>query len=620
MHAAARDPTAALLQVAREISGRLDLGECLLRICEITRATLGADRTGIVLWSERKHGWVPVADAGTPPDLFAQFKGKTFATHGTSYLDQVATGEVVVLDRTHPAPMAQRLLAGLRLATQIVAPLTSKQKAIGLLLVSYESPAQLQREQLDVVHGIAQQATVAIEAARLFTNTQKEAAFRAALSDLTLALSREVDVDRMRERICEATQAMFAVETAVLGIVAAGQFSIRAASGRDCAIRAGHGAPLSTCPQIAAVLREGRPAYVNGIGRSSTFDAPIIGAVPAQSVLLIPLVPAHAAPGALLLMDTGQPDRFGVVHVEKAAFFAAAVTAWIENRQLLVNLGEERAKLAEQSVRLQGANATLTVRSEQVRQANRALEELIYVASHDLRAPLINLLGFAKELGDTTQRLREGANGSAPAALDDLDESVGFMRHSAARLGVLVDGLLDVSRCGTRPMVHARVDVSALVQTILAAQQFVISAAAIDVQVSPLPVVLADPVGLSQVFANLIDNAIKYMGQSPARRLEVGYCEGLEHRFFVRDTGPGISAADQQNIFGLFQRGSRPPAAPGEGIGLAVVRKIVERHGGSIWVESKSGKGAAFWFTLPHQPPQFADAACSDHPNPAEIV
>lgn len=175
---------------------------------------------------------------------------------------------------------------------------------------------------------------------------------------------------------------------------------------------------------------------------------------------------------------------------------------------------------------------------------------------------------------------------------------------SVARLDALVQGLLDVSRCGTRPIVFERVDVQAMVQTILDAQQFVIASAGIDVGVGALPLVTADPVGLSQVLANLIDNAIKYMGHSAVRRLEIRYCEAGAHRFFVRDSGPGISAADQEKIFRLFQRGARPPAAPGEGIGLAVVRKIVERHGGSVWVESEPGSGATFWVTLPFQPPQ----------------
>ncbi len=594
---------AALLQVAREFNGRLELTECLTRVCAITQATFRADRSSIMLWSERKRGFIATADVGTPPDVFARSNRRTFSMQGSPYLDQLASGEVVVIDRSNPEPMAQRLLSHLQVATQVVAPLTGQHGFVGALLVSYERSVHLGREQLDLVRGIAQQAAVAIESARLFTNTQKAAAFRTALSDLALDLNREPDLARMRARVCEGAQAMFAVDGAVLAVGDGDHLSVCAVAGVCGSAMIGQRAPQDACGTLAEVLRQRRAAYVNRIGAASGCQLPILAATPMQALLAIPLISEHTIPSVLVLIDTREPDRFGAVHVDEAMTLAATVTAWMENRRLLLDLADERAKLAERSLRLQEVNATLTLRSEQLRSANGALEELIYVASHDLRSPLINLGGFACELTDAVERLRGQLNGTSQDTLDDVDEAAGIIRNSATRLDALVQGLLDVSRCGTRPIVFDRVDVQALVQTILDAQRFVISSAAVDVQVGALPVVTADPMGLSQVFANLIDNAIKYMGGSAVRRLEIGYREGALHRFFVRDSGPGIGAADQDKIFRLFQRGSRPPAAPGEGIGLAVVRKIVERHGGSVEVESEAGNGATFWITLPFEPP-----------------
>jgi uncharacterized protein YigA (DUF484 family) len=249
---------AALLQVAREFNGRLELTECLTRVCAITQATFRADRSSIMLWSERKRGFIATADVGTPPDVFARSNRRTFSMQGSPYLDQLASGEVVVIDRSNPEPMAQRLLSHLQVATQVVAPLTGQHGFVGALLVSYERSVHLGREQLDLVRGIAQQAAVAIESARLFTNTQKAAAFRTALSDLALDLNREPDLARMRARVCEGAQAMFAVDGAVLAVGDGDHLSVCAVAGVCGSAMIGQRAPQDACGTLAEVLRQRR--------------------------------------------------------------------------------------------------------------------------------------------------------------------------------------------------------------------------------------------------------------------------------------------------------------------------------------------------------------------------
>jgi len=279
----------------------------------------------------------------------------------------------------------------------------------------------------------------------------------------------------------------------------------------------------------------------------------------------------------------------------------------------------------------------LEERSAQLEATNRELSDFLYVASHDLRSPLINLAGFSRSLQESIGALdaavREAApdgNGTAaaaggnghptpqwPALRDEIGEALDFILRSVAKMDVLVNALLDLSRIETRPHVKQPIDTAKLVAEILDAFHYQIAAKQITVVTGHLPVITGDPVRINQVFSNLIDNAIKYMPPHPAARIDVG-CEesGAERRFFVRDTGPGIRREDSDKIFRLFMRLGGNGVA-GDGIGLATVRKIIEKHGGKVWVDSEFGAGSTFWFSLPRSSngasvaAQFSAPACT---------
>jgi signal transduction histidine kinase len=143
------------------------------------------------------------------------------------------------------------------------------------------------------------------------------------------------------------------------------------------------------------------------------------------------------------------------------------------------------------------------------------------------------------------------------------------------------------------------VDLNATVESVLGSLQYVIKERGIGIEVDWLPTVRGDGVRLNQVFGNLIENAIKYMKPEGEAKIHVGYrTNGVGDLFFVNDTGVGIRDEDQSKVFRLFTR-LNPSASSGEGLGLTAVRKIVERNGGRIWVESEIGSGSTFWFTWP---------------------
>jgi signal transduction histidine kinase len=263
-------------------------------------------------------------------------------------------------------------------------------------------------------------------------------------------------------------------------------------------------------------------------------------------------------------------------------------------------------------LRLRDANEQATAQAAQVAAKNAELTDLLYVLSHDLRAPLINLEGFSHALADTVGQLDELLSAAAAGAAgegagrvaemkQDIAESLHFIRQGVDRMGVLVGGILQLSRLDSKPQQVERVDLDQLVQTVLPTFQYQLSQRQIAVNVGHLPIVVGDSVRLSQVISNLIDNAIKYMKPEGPARIDVR-CErqpGLDV-VSVRDTGVGIRPEDHAKVFRLFARLANN-GTPGEGIGLAAVKKIVEQRGGMITVESEPGQGSVFRFTLPHR-------------------
>jgi signal transduction histidine kinase len=304
------------------------------------------------------------------------------------------------------------------------------------------------------------------------------------------------------------------------------------------------------------------------------------------------------------VIPTTHPDYgFYLLSLSGSGILAAAF-----GRALVLMRYEQFALAA----RLRGAGAELAHHSAQLQAKNAEMRDFFYVLSHDLRAPLINLEGFSEELKADVERLdavlsaaaadadeAPGAAAAWPPLRDSMNESLHFIRNGVVKMSSLVRGILELSRLESKPQEMCRVELDALVREVIDALQYQIAAKDIAVSIDPLPAVNGDPLRLSQVFGNLIDNAIKYMKTAGEARIDVR-CRALDGRyeFSVRDSGIGIRREDQDKIFRLFSR-LGTAGGEGEGIGLAAVKKIVERHGGTIWVESEPGKGTAISFTLP---------------------
>ncbi|HET8626691.1 MAG TPA: PAS domain S-box protein [Thermomicrobiales bacterium] len=239
--------------------------------------------------------------------------------------------------------------------------------------------------------------------------------------------------------------------------------------------------------------------------------------------------------------------------------------------------------------RLRRAAAALERQRAELARSNAELEQFAYVASHDLQEPLRMVASY-------TQLLQRRYRGRLDA---DADEFIAFAVDGATRMQQLIQDLLAYSRVGTRGRPFAPVDTAALVDGVLGDLGARLAETGGAVARGDLPVVVADPIQLRQVFQNLIDNALKYHGADPPRVALAAERAGAEWRFAVRDHGIGIAPAYAERVFGLFQRLHTQADYPGTGIGLALCRKIVARHGGRIWLDSAPGRGTTCFFTLP---------------------
>lgn len=290
----------------------------------------------------------------------------------------------------------------------------------------------------------------------------------------------------------------------------------------------------------------------------------------------------------------------------------------------LISLAGLSIHLSQRTTRaLRQAHAALSVinedlekrveeRTADLQEANQEIQSFAYIVSHDLRSPLVNIMGFTSELEELRtdlfhrlevlrQRAGDSDGAQDEALARDFSEAFGFIKASIIKMDRLIKAILDLSRQGRAELQPTRVDTRALVESIAAtvAHQLMERDARIDV--GALPAIETDRMALEQIFTNLIDNAVKYLRRDVPGRIEITATETTSYvTFAIRDNGRGIDARDRGRVFELFRR-SGPQDRPGEGIGLAHVRTLVRRLGGSVMLDSELGAGTTFKITVPRK-------------------
>jgi signal transduction histidine kinase len=282
---------------------------------------------------------------------------------------------------------------------------------------------------------------------------------------------------------------------------------------------------------------------------------------------------------------------------------------------------EAEAQLRDNNLNLE---ATVDERTSDLREANNEIQRFAYIVSHDLRSPLVNIMGFTSELeelrADIFKRIAALGRAAAAAplvpvaagdeiepALDDHDrqlsqdysEALGFIKSSIAKMDRLITAILNLTREGRREFEPVLIDTRELIEAIVTTVAHQASEANAQIRVAPLPDIVSDRLALEQIFSNLIDNALKYLKPGVPGDISVRGRTKLGFAIFeIADNGRGIEPKDHQRIFDLFRRAGSQDR-PGQGIGLAHVRALVRRLGGTMSVSSELHSGSTFTVTLP---------------------
>lgn len=236
----------------------------------------------------------------------------------------------------------------------------------------------------------------------------------------------------------------------------------------------------------------------------------------------------------------------------------------------------------------------VVARTSQLESANRELESFSYSVSHDLRAPLRAITGFSNLLWeDHKERLDEEAR-----------RKLGIIRGQADRMGLLIDDLLKFSRLGRKAIEPTLLDMGELARKTFERLHRDNANGKLEFRVGKLPPARADRALMEQVWANLLANAVKFSSKTDEAVVEVGaIAEERENIYYVRDNGAGFDPRYRDKLFGVFQRLHDESEFPGTGVGLALVHRIVTRHGGRVWADSRPGDGATFHFSIPRESP-----------------
>ena len=299
-----------------------------------------------------------------------------------------------------------------------------------------------------------------------------------------------------------------------------------------------------------------------------------------SSLMMVPMVARGRLIGAITFALSDPSRLYDEQSMIVAEEFVRGAALTIDNIRLYQESQQLNAELEKR----------VAERTGQLQFANQELEAFSYSVSHDLRAPLRAIAGFSRVLLDEY------------ASRFDTESSrmMNIVRDSALRMSQLIDDLLAFSRIGRRQIKSSMIDMAQLAASVYEEMRLMDPERIVEVSIHPLPPMKGDPPLIRQIFVNLISNALKFTNRGNHAFIEIGSkAEGDEIVYYVKDNGVGFDMEYQNRLFGVFQRLHTAEEFEGTGVGLAIVKGIVNRHGGRIWADAKLKEGATFYFSFP---------------------
>jgi signal transduction histidine kinase/DNA-binding response OmpR family regulator len=578
--------TAFDVRLWERVGGTLSTPEVLARICRLAVELIPCDRCAIFLWNQRREAIVPAADYGTPEHLISRF-AKSSPRRGSIVFDpRLNAGETVVISRYEPGtPEGMRSLEEAELYALAAVPLARCGRTQGLLTLGLHAAPTFSEAALEVAKEVARQAVQLIETARLFTKTQKAAAFRARTTELAVALNAWNDRAVIARLVCRRGAGLFDVNSGVFFQRAGDMLVPIAATGPGAGIDA-QALDLSLDDEsipVVRAFREARPIFVNDLtpdGPDSRSPARELGL---KSLLAVPFVGSAGTAGCLLYGDTERRHAFSQGIADEGTLLAAVATGAIERAQA--------AELARHAVELAEArNAALA--------AAQVKAEFLANMSHEIRTPMTAILGYLNLLSrpDTTD--------------DERAAHIATIRHNGAHLLRVLNDILDLSKIEAGKMAVERAPCSPI--ELIADVASLMGPRAIEKQLALVvecrgiipEQIRTDATRVRQIIINLVSNAIKFTGSGEVRLrialIDSPTDERPRLRFDVIDTGIGLSAEGIENLFAPFTQADASMARRfgGTGLGLAISKRLAVMLGGDLEVQSTPGEGSTFSLIL----------------------
>ena len=626
----------ALGDSAAAINSTLDLEKVLDRILvDVSRVVPNqaadimllheTDGVGTELQIVESRGYDDIGSKAEVHDLQLQLNDMPY------FVEMVKIGRPIAISDTQADETWVEFAENAWIRSWAGAPMRVERNTIGFLNVNSDKAGFFTQDEAEILLAFADQAAAAIQNARLYSQAQQEIAERARaekeiqkrsedlalLNSVSDAINRHDSLPKIINFIADETKQAFsgygitvsllgddktqlhlqnlALPSPIIGRIA----KLTNSSPSQMRLMSDgskiHRAVLQECKSMLVYDPAALEAYIDEIAKSAWWPSEkgrkvFVRLIPKlfmslgiKSVMLSPLIFEDEAIGVI---ELASKRRLTVEDLSRFEAIAAQLTIAIRRKQALRESELKYRNLSEQLEEKVGE------RTQELEVANKELESFSYSVSHDLRAPLRAMDGFSRILmKDYSSELS--------------DEGQGYLKRvsdNAKQMGQLVDDLLAFSRLGRAEMRKQPFAPDELARQVLTELTATGKNGHAKVSIGELPECYGDPSLLKQVYANLLSNALKFTSKRTDAEIEVGFEQfDAEDVYFVKDNGAGFDMAYADKLFGVFQRLHSPEDYEGTGVGLAIVNRVVERHGGRVWAEAEVEKGATFFFTLDNE-------------------
>ncbi len=580
----------SLYEMTTAVSSTLDAGRVLRLLAEQLVTMLGVTSTRIAtLDDEQKATFVAQgysADANAAEETSSIGEVCALATFPIATEALSERQPLLVTAEDAPEEWRERM-AGRSGRTMLLLPLVARNRVTGFVeLWDSRSQRRFTEVEMALAQTLINQAAVAVDNARLFAETQRRLSELTLLYDMAVAATSTLDLDAILQSVVKTLQ-FRVLEGAAVSVLLLDrdqrQLRLRAHAGELQEMTSQK--LLALTEELGSqVLRDGQPILIGDTRQ----DPPRASCSPAvRSILCVPLAWGQRVVGVLQALSA-QESAFSSHDLRLLRTMAGSLAIAIENVRLIGALKRSEEALLLRNQALERAN-------ERLQELDRLKSAFIASVSHELRTPLNSIIGFSEVLID-------GLAGELPPLAR---EYLGYVHTSGKHLSDLINDILDLSKiqAGRMTLELAQVDVMAVVEEVRATLAPLVAKKEQTLSVAqdgPLPTIRADRFRLKQILLNLMGNANKFTQEGGQVTVRALMADPVTLQLDVVDNGPGIPLEDQGLIFEEFKqaRAARPPGE-GTGLGLAITRRLVELHGGRVWVQSKLGAGSTFSLLLP---------------------